>query len=207
MAALWVGDGPVHDFPEIGVASILYIDVRKGMVILHEGQLCLCVDRELRTPGNLPSKLTIKIKNLKTGLVNEVRVHPENKVEQAYLDRREAEYLYKDSDGYVFMDKETFDQFTLAEDMVGDLPLFLKENNTCQVTFYDGKPLSIDLPAQVELKVTETDPALKGATAAAQYKPATLETGLKINVPPHIAIGDMVSVSTAEGGKYLGRAK
>ncbi|MBY0229979.1 MAG: elongation factor P, partial [Gemmataceae bacterium] len=176
------------------MASILYIDVRKGMVILHDGQLCLCVDRELRTPGNLPSKLTIKIKNLKTGLVNEVRVHPESKVEQAYLDRRDMEYLYKDADGFVFMDKETYEQVTLKEDMVGDLPLFLKENNTCQVTFYEEKALSIELPAQVDLRVTETDPALKGATAAAQYKPATLETGLKINVPPHIAIGDLVTV-------------
>jgi len=117
------------------------------------------------------------------------------------------EYLYKDSDGYVFMDKETYEQITLTEDNVGDLPLFLKENNTCQVTFYEGKPLSIDLPAQVELKVTETDPAIKGATAAAQYKPATLETGLKVTVPPHIATGDVIVVSTAEGGKYMGRAK
>jgi elongation factor P len=189
------------------VAAILNIDVRKGMVILHEGQLWLCIDRDLRTPGNLPSKLTLKLKNLKTGFVNEFRVHPENKTEQAYLDRRDMEYLYKDSDGYVFMDKETYEQITLSEDAVGDLPLFLKENNTCQVTFYEGKPLSIDLPAQVELKVTETDPAIKGATAAAQYKPATLETGLKITVPPHIAIGDVLIINTAEGGKYIGRAK
>ncbi|MFM7152469.1 MAG: elongation factor P, partial [Gemmataceae bacterium] len=95
---------------------------------------------------------------------------------------------------------------TLAEEMVGDLPLYLKENNTCQVTFYDNKALSIDLPAQVELKVTETDPALKGATAAAQYKPATLETGLKVTVPPHIATGDMIVVDTRDG-KYLSRVK
>src|SRR5215216_1802767 len=189
------------------VAAILNIDVRKGMVIVHEGQLWLCVDRDLRTPGNLPSKLTLKLKNLKTGFVNEFRVHPENKTEQAYLDRRDMEYLYKDTDGYVFMDKETYEQTTLSEDAVGDLPLFLKENNTCQVTFYESKPLSLDLPAQVELTVTETDPAIKGATAAAQYKPATLETGLKITVPPHIAIGDVLVVGTAEGGKYVGRVK
>ena len=188
------------------MASILFSEVRKGMVIKMDGQLFYCVDRELRTPGNLPSKLTLKLKNLKTGFVTDQRVHPENKVEQAYLEKREMEYLYKDSDGYVFMDKESYEQVTLGEDMVGDLPLYLKENNTCQVTFYEGNALSIDLPAQVDLKVTETDPALKGATAAAQYKPATLETGLKITVPPHIAIGDMISVDTREG-KYLGRAK
>jgi len=176
------------------------------MVINMEGQLYYCVDRELRTPGNLPSKLTLKLKNIKTGFVNEQRVHPEDKVEQAYLEKRDMEYLYKDTDGYVFMDKETYEQVTLAEEMVGDLPLYLKENNTCQVTFYDNKALSIDLPAQVELKVTETDPALKGATAAAQYKPATLETGLKVTVPPHIATGDMIVVDTRDG-KYLSRVK
>lgn len=188
------------------MASILFSEVRKGMVINMEGQLYYCVDRELRTPGNLPSKLTLKLKNIKTGFVTDQRVHPEDKVEQAYLDKRDMEYLYKDSDGYVFMDKETYEQVTLAEEMVGDLPLYLKENNSCQVTFYDGKALSIDLPAQVELQVTETDPALKGATAAAQYKPATLETGLKITVPPHIATGDMIVVDTREG-KYLSRVK
>ncbi|MFO0879273.1 MAG: elongation factor P [Gemmataceae bacterium] len=188
------------------MASILFSEVRKGMVVNMEGQLYYCVDRELRTPGNLPSKLTLKLKNIKTGFVTDQRVHPEDKVEQAYLDKRDMEYLYKDSDGYVFMDKETYEQVTLAPDMVGDLPLYLKENNSCQVTFYDNKPLSIDLPAQVELKVTETDPALKGATAAAQYKPATLETGLKVTVPPHIGIGDMIVVDTEEG-KYLSRVK
>ncbi|MFM7152381.1 MAG: elongation factor P, partial [Gemmataceae bacterium] len=89
------------------MASILFSEVRKGMVINLEGQLYYCVDRELRTPGNLPSKLTLKLKNIKTGFVNEQRVHPEDKVEQAYLEKRDMEYLYKDTDGYVFMDKET----------------------------------------------------------------------------------------------------
>src|SRR5437763_12915859 len=108
------------------MASILYVDVRKGMVIIGEdGQLYQCVDRELRTPGNLPSKLTLKLKNLKSGFVTEQRVHPENKVEQAYLEKREMEYLYKDSDGYVFMDKESYEQVTIGADMVGDLPLYL----------------------------------------------------------------------------------
>lgn len=188
------------------MASILYTDVRKGMVILYEGQLMLCVDRELRTPGNLPSKLTLKLKNLRTGFVVEQRVHPEDKVEQAYLDRRDMEYLYKDGDGFVFMDKESYDQVTLQEEMVGDLILYLKENNSCQVTFYDGKPLSIELPASVELTVTETDPSLKGATAAAQYKPAILETGLKVTVPPFIEKGEKIVVDTRDG-KYLSRVK
>jgi elongation factor P len=190
------------------VASILYSSVRKGMVILKEdGQLYYVVDRELRTPGNLPSKLTLKLKNLKTGFVRDERVHPEDKVEQAYLEKREMQYLYKDSDGYVFMDTETYDQVTLSEDMVGAQMIYLKEENKISVTFYEGRALSVELPGTVELKVTDTEPALKGATAAAQYKPATLETGLKVTVPPHIATGDVLVISTAEGGKYVSRVK
>jgi len=189
------------------VASILFSEVRKGMVIRKEdGQLYYCVDRELRTPGNLPSKLTLKLKNIKTGFVVNERVHPEDKIEQAYLEKREMQYLYKDNDGYVFMDDESYDQITLSEDMVGDQMIYMKENNKVQVTMFEGKALSIELPATVELKVIETEPSLKGATAAAQYKPATLETGLKISVPPFIEIGEMLQVDTREG-KYLGRAK
>src|ERR1700728_3020930 len=95
---------------EVNVASILYSDVRKGMVIVRDdGQLYVVIDRDLRTPGNLPSKLTLKLKNLKTGYVTDNRVHPEDKVEQAYLDKRDMQYLYKESDGFVFMDTETYD--------------------------------------------------------------------------------------------------
>jgi elongation factor P len=189
------------------MASILYSSVRKGMVIVGEdGQLYYCVDRDLKTPGNLPSKLTLKLKNLKTGFVVDRRVHPEDKVEQAYLDRREMQYLYQDADGYVFMDSETYDQVTLAADMVSDLMPYLLENSKVQVVFHGGKALSLELPATVELTVTETDPALKGATAKDQYKPATLETGLKITVPPFISIGEKVSVDT-ETGEYRGRVK
>lgn len=187
--------------------SVLYSILRKGHVIVGEdGQLYYVVSRDLKTPGNLPSKLWLKLKNLKTGYVQDVRVHPEDRVEQAYLETRDMQYLYKDGDEYVFMDKETYDQISLKADMIGDLPLYVKENEDIKVTFHDGNAISVELPQTVVLTVTETDPALKGATAAAQYKPATLETGLQINVPPHIAIGDKVSVDTEEG-KYMGRVK
>jgi elongation factor P len=189
------------------VASILYSDVRKGMVIREpDGQLYYVLSRELKTPGNLPSKLWLKIKNLKTGFVNDVRVHPESKVEQAYLETRDMQYLYKDGDGYVFMDNESYDQITLGDDMIGDLMGYLKENDVVKVTLHDEKPLSVELPSTVTLVVTETDPSLKGATAAAQYKPATLETGLKITVPPFISVGEKVTVDTRTG-EYTGRVK
>jgi elongation factor P len=185
---------------------IEYSAVRGGQILLQEGQLFYVVERELRTPGNLPSKLTLKLKNLKTGFVNTVRVHPSDKVEIAYLDRRQMQYLYLDGDGYVFMDNETFDQHTLSKEFVGELMGFMKENTNADVVMFEGKPISIELPATVELKVVETEPSVKGATAAAQYKPATLETGIKVTVPPFISVGEIIQVDTRTG-EYMSRAK
>ena len=189
------------------MAAILYSQVRTGMVIVGEdGQLYSVVDRNLNTPGNWRAILTLRIKNLKTGSVVEKRFKPEDKVEQAYLDKRPMQYLYKDGDDYVFMDKETYDQVSLSRESVGDLILYLKENDDVQVTLYDGKPISLEPPAKVALRVTETAPALKGATAAAQYKPATLETGLTVTVPPFVDAGELIEVDTRTG-EYLGRVK
>src|SRR5262245_11627186 len=144
------------------------------MVIVQDGQLFYCVDRDLRTPGNLPSKLTLKLKNLKTGYVTDNRVHAEDKVEHAYLEKKDMQYLYKESDGFVVMDTETYDQITISAEMAGDLALYLKEGEKAKVTFHDGKALSVELPSSVVLEITETDPSLKGATATAQKKSATL---------------------------------
>lgn len=189
------------------MGSINYSQVRKGMVILgDDGQLYSVVDRDLNTPGNWRAILQLKLKNLKTGSITMNRVRPEDKVEQAYLDKRTMQYLYQEGDEFVFMDKETYDQVHLNRELVGELIQFIKENDDCQVTFYEGRALSLEPPATVELKVVETEPSVKGATAAAQYKPATLETGLKIQVPPFINIGEVVQVDTREA-KYLGRAK
>jgi elongation factor P len=189
------------------VASIEYSQVRKGMVLVgDDGQLYYVVDRDLNTPGNWRAILQLKLKNLKTGAITMNRVRPQDKVEQAYLDRREMQYIYQDGDGYVFMDTETFDQITLDKEWVGDLMLYMKENMKAHVVFYEGKPISLDLPATVELKIVDTEPSVKGATAAAQYKPATLETGLKVSVPPFIGTGEVVAVDTRTG-EYLSRAK
>jgi elongation factor P len=186
--------------------SVLYVDVRKGMVLVEGDQLLLCLDRDLRTPGNLPSKLTLKVKNLKTGYVQDMRVHPEDKVELAYLEKKPMEYLYEDPYGFVFMDKETFDQETIPEGLCGDLMWYIKDNSDVTVVYHDGKPLSVELPASVQLEVSECDPAIKGSTAKDQYKQAIVQTGLKVMVPPFIEKGEIIDVSTADGS-YLGRAK
>jgi elongation factor P len=191
---------------EGAVASIEYIDVRRGMVIERDGQLFAVLDRDLNTPGNWRAILQLKLKNLQTGSITQERVRPQDKVEQAYLDKREMQYLYQDGDDYVFMDTETYEQIHLNKEWVGNQILFLKENDNAHVVFYESKPISLDLPASVDLKVVETEPSVKGATAAAQYKPAKLETGLEVKVPPFVEIGEVISVDTRTS-EYLGRSK
>jgi len=192
---------------EAAVASANYSEVRKGQVIVGEdGQLYVVIDRDLNTPGNWRAILNLRLKNLKTGTVQPKRFKPDDKVEIAYLDRRPMQYLYQEGQDYVFMDKETYDQTTLSKEWVGENILYLKENDDIQVTFYNGKPLSIEPPATVTLKVIETEPSVKGATAAAQYKPATCETGLKITVPAFVSAGEEIVIDTRTG-EYLSRAK
>jgi elongation factor P len=188
------------------VAATKLIDVRRGMVLNMDGQLFYCLDRDLNTPGNWRAILYLKLKNLKTGSITDTRVQPDDKVEVVFLDTRDHTYSYKDGDEYVFMDAETFEQVNLGADMVGDMMKYLRENDTVKITFYDGKALSMDLPQTVSLKVVETEPGIKGATAAAQTKPATLETGLVVQVPSFITEGEMIVVQT-EDAKYLRRAK
>jgi elongation factor P len=188
------------------MASIKMIDVRRGMVLNMNNMLHYVLDRDLNTPGNWRAILYLKLKNLKTGSITDERVHPDDKVDLAYLDTKEFQYSYKDGDDYVFMDSETFEQVTLNAQMVGDKILFLRENDVCKITFYEDKAIDMELPQTVVLKVVETEPGIKGATAAAQTKPATLDTGLKVNVPSFINEGELVVVDTAEK-KYLRRAK
>ena len=188
------------------MASIKMIDVRRGMVLNYNNGLYYCLDRDLNTPGNWRAILYLKLKNMTTGSITDERVHPDDKVDVVYLETKDYQYSYKDGDDYVFMDTETFDQVTLGGDMVGDMMKYLRENDPVKITFYDGKALSMELPQTVTLKVVETEPGIKGATAAAQTKPATLETGLIVQVPSFITEGEAIVVQT-EDGKYLKRAK
>jgi elongation factor P len=191
----------------VDVAAILYSQVRKGMVIVgDDGQLWSVVDRDLNTPGNWRAILTLKLKNLKTGSVTERRFHPDNKVEQAYLDKRPMQYLYQDGDSYIFMDKETYDQVHLSRESVGEFIRYLKENDDAQVTFYEGNAISLEPPAKVALRVVETAPGARGDTVKNVNKPARLETGLEVQVPPFVNEGDLIEVDTRTG-EYLGRVK
>lgn len=189
------------------MASIKNVDIRRGMVLVSEdGQLHQCLDRDLNTPGNWRAILQLKMRNLKTGSITINRVRPEDKAELAYLEKRQFQYSYKDGTDYIFVDTETFEQMAMPDEIIGDQMKYLKENDTVVLTMYEGKPIDVELPATVELKVVETEPGIKGATAAAQYKPAVLETGFKITVPPFINPGEVISVDTRTG-EYLSRAK
>ncbi|QDU20760.1 elongation factor P [Urbifossiella limnaea] len=187
------------------MAAVKMIDVRKGMVLNMGGTLFYVLDRDLNTPGNWRAILYLKMKNLTTGSITDERVHPDDKGEVVYLDTKDFNYSYKDGDEYVFVDGETFEPVNLGADMVGDMMKYLRENDPVKITFYDGKALSMELPQTVTLKVTETEPGIKGATAAAQTKAATLETGVVVQVPSFIAVGEQIVIQT-EDGKYLKRA-
>jgi elongation factor P len=180
-------------------------DIRKGSVLILDGELYVCSEFQHKTPGNLRGNVQAKFKSLKDGRSIQRKFSSTERVEFAFLDKRPCEYLYKDSTGYVFMDSESFEQFTLDEELVKDQMRFIVENAQAAVTFHDGRAVTIELPASVELKVTHTDPGVKGDTVSNVFKPATLETGLEIRVPNHIATGDVVKVST-DTADFLGRA-
>src|SRR5262245_125789 len=188
------------------MASTKMIDIRRGMVLNMNGTLYYCLDRDLNTPGNWRAILYLKLKNLTTGSSTDERVHPDDKVDVVFLETKDYTYSYKDGDDYVFVDAETFEPVTLSGDMVGSMMPYLRENDPVKITFYDGRALSMELPQTVTLKVVETEPGIKGATAAAQTKAATLETGLVVQVPSFITQGESVVIRT-ENKEYLGRAK
>ena len=180
--------------------------LRAGMAIVHEGNLCRVMKVQHITPGNWRGMVQVKLRNLKTGNSLEYRFRSEDRVERASLEQHEVEFLYKDGDGFHFMNTETYEQFALTGDLLGDNVYYLIPNIKIQMEFNEGNPVGIDLPLTVDLKVVATDPGLKGATATNSGKPATLETGLVVQVPQFISEGETIRVDTAEG-KYLERAK
>ena len=176
------------------------------MAVTLDGKLCVVVKTEHVKPGKGPAYVQARMRQVGGSGFIDKRLNSSDSVESTHLDRREAEYLYDDGTGAVFMDTETFDQFTLTADFTGDAMLYLSPNSSTSMLFHDGKPIVIELPASVELQVTETTPAIKGSTVTNQLKEATLETGLNTRVPPFIEIGETIKVSTADGS-YMSRVK
>ena len=181
-------------------------DLRKGQVIEKDGDLLLITEYDHRTPGNWRAIISIKTRSLKSGNTGAMRLGSGDTVDLAYLDRKKAEYLYKESSGaYVFMEAETYEQFELPQELAGKAMGFVRENSTIEITFHDSTPIGVELPPFVVLRVAEAEEAVKGNTTSSVKKEAVLETGLKIKVPMHIKPDEEIRVST-ETGEFQGRA-
>jgi elongation factor P len=179
--------------------------MRPGMIIKHNNDLHLVFTVEHRTPGNLRAFIQAKLRNIRTGAMFEHRFRSGDAIEKITVDEIPMEYLYQDGDTYCFMNTENYEQVHLNKDVLGDAVDYLTANLQIRVEFYDGKPVGIELPQTVELTVVETEPGLKSATASSVTKPAKMETGLVVQVPPFINEGEKIRVDTAEGA-YLSRA-
>jgi elongation factor P len=173
--------------------------LRPGMVVKFNNDLFSIFSVNHRTPGNLRGFVQAKMRNLQSGSMIEHRFSSEDKVERAILDEVEMEYLYDDGEYFYFMNTENYEQMHLTKDILGDATEYLIPQLKVAVEFYQGKPISVELPATVDLTVVETEPGLKGATVSNVTKPAKLETGLVVQVPPFISEGEKIRVNTSEG--------
>jgi elongation factor P len=181
-------------------------DIRKGMVIIFEGQPCKVMDFRHHTPGNLRAMVQTRMRNLLTGSSFEHRFRSADTIERASLEQHDMEYLYSDGSLHHFMNTENYEQISLSEEELGDAAQWLMPGLQIEVEFYNGSPIGVKLPDSMELTVTYTEPALKGATVTNTNKPATLENGVTIQVPPFITDGEKIRVNPTEA-KYIERVK
>ena len=181
-------------------------EIRKGNIVKVNNEPHRVLAMQHITPGNWRGMVQTKLRNLRSGSSAEIRFRSEDDVEKMMLDTKQMQYLYHDQHGFHFMDTESYDQVALASDDLGDTMSYVVPDAMVTMDWVEGKPVGIELPSAVDLKIVETAPGIKGATASAQRKPATLETGLTIQVPSFIEEGEVVRISTLDGG-YLERAK
>jgi len=180
--------------------------IRPGFVIEADGKLWSVFRIQLIQPGKGGAFIQVEMRDIKTGVKSNQRWRTQDTVERLTVDERECTYLYADGDMLTFMDSETFDQFPVAKDLVGDQVVFLQENMAVTVDLIEGRPVAVHLPQTVTMQIVEADPVVKGQTASSSYKPALLENGARVMVPPHIESGTRIVVNT-EDGSYIERAK
>jgi len=178
--------------------------LRKGHLIKVGNDLFRILELHHLTPGNKRAHIQVRMRNIRTQTLADQKFRAEEDVERATLDEREMQYLYNDGDSFYFMDTDTYEQVHISAEALGDSKDYLVPEMTIRVEFYDVEPVGIELPPTVDLVVKETVPGIKGATASAQVKPATLETGLVVQVPPFVNEGDKIRINT-ETGEYQGR--
>ena len=187
------------------MSTIQATRLRKGMLVKIGNDLFRVLDLMHFTPGNKRGFVQAKMRNIRTGTLSDQKFRSEDDVERATLDEREMQYMYHDGDSYHFMDTTSFEQLHIPGESIGDAAGYLIADMVIRVEFYEGEAVGIELPMTVDLKVEDTPPAIKGATASAQLKPARLETGLVVQVPPFVSPGDKIRVNT-ETGEYQSRA-
>ena len=180
--------------------------IRRGMLIILEGQLFRVLEATHVTPGRWKAMMQTKLRNIKDSSLLNYRFRSEDRVEQAFLEEVEMEFIYKAGEDAVFMNLKNYEQIRLSPEIIGDGVNYLVPNIVFTLEMYEGRPISVNPPLTVELKVVKTDPYLKGATQTASAKPATLETGLVVNVPQFVQEGDVIRIDTRDD-KYLERAK
>jgi elongation factor P len=185
--------------------SVQATRLRKGMLIKFENELFRILELYHLTPGNKRAHIQVRMRNIRTNTLNDHKFRAEEDVERATLEEREMQYLYNDGDHFYFMDTSNYEQIHISAEALGDSKDYLIPDMTIRVEFYDVEPVGIELPPSVDLTVKQTVPGIKGATASAQIKPATLETGLVVQVPSFINEGDKIRINT-ETGEYQGRA-
>jgi elongation factor P len=173
--------------------------LRPGMVIKFNNELYSIFSVNHRTPGNLRGFVQVRMRSLRTGSMTEHRFSSEDRCERAVMDEQEMEYMYDDGEYYYFMNTENYEQMHLTKDILGDGVNYLIPQLRVHVEFYEGKPISVELPPTVDMTVMETEPGLKGASVSNVTKPAKMETGLVVQVPPFITEGEKIRVNTAEG--------
>jgi len=181
-------------------------EVRSGMVIEHDGSLWTAVKAVAVKPGKGPAYNQVELKNLVDGRKLNHRFGADERVEETHVERKNFQFLYRQAEQLVFMDTDSYEQIELAEDFIGDRAAFLQDGMTVNVQLHAGRPIGLRLPEQVVLEVVEADAVLKGQTAASSYKPARLENGLRILVPPFVSAGEKVVVDTTEV-TYIRRAE
>jgi elongation factor P len=180
--------------------------IRRGMVIVFEGDPCRVLDFRHHTPGNLRAMVQTKLKNLRTGSSFEHRFRAADSIEKASLETHELEFLYQGGSTYHFMNTENYDQLELDEETLGDAAQWLQPGMRIQAEYYDGRPIGIELPSSIELEIVETAPVMKSATKTASFKPAKLENGVTVSVPEFISSGERIRVNP-NSGEYIDRAK
>ena len=197
---------PVPEEGRILMAKITGNEISPGTLINYDGGLWIAVKTAKVKPGKGGAYNQVELKNITTGTKLNQRFRSDEAVDEAYLDKKDFQYLYTSGDMLTFMDMESYEQIELAADFVGDQAQFLQDGMKTLVQLYEDRPIGIKLPVQVTLTVVEADPVMKGGTAAPSYKTAVLENGLKIQVPPFIGAGERIIVAT-EDGSYVRRAE